>query len=370
MAHELEMRNGKASMMYVGEVPWHGLGHACSEAPTTDEAIKLAGLDWDVILQPQYRMKQTPQLEYETDELGNVVRTFLSNVGDTEITRCETKSVVRVTDNKVLGEVGPKWHPLQNKDAFKWFDPILQAKQATLETAGSLYGGKRVFILAKLSRDDSQIIGDDVVRKYVLLSNAHDGTLCVRVGFTPVRVVCNNTLSMATRSNASSLLRIKHHSSINETMEKVREIMNMADATFEATADQYRFLATKPMNLVDFKKYIELIFKPKKEDDDDVFSEMEETESDKLDTSNKRQIKEDDKRKMINKIIPFFENGKGTELKGVRGTMWGGYNALTEYLTWARGRTQDARLDQLWYGVSAKQSREALKIALTLAKTA
>ena len=106
MAHEVE------SMMYVGQTPWHGLGTKLEAAPTTREAIQAAGLDWTVAKRPMFY------------------------VGNDGITRAETFAVMRTSDNTKLGEVGRRWTPLQNEDAFAWFDPFLQAGEATLETAG------------------------------------------------------------------------------------------------------------------------------------------------------------------------------------------------------------------------------------------
>ena len=151
-------------MFSVKERPWHGLGHVIQTAPTIEEGIKLAGLDWTVDLK-----------EVAVD--GKVVQGY--------------KAAMRSSDNSCLGIVTNQYKTLQNKDAFNFFEPFLDTEQASLETAGSLKNGKRVFILAKLNRDD-MIIDDktnDRVEKYLLLSNAHDGTAAVKVGYTPIRVV-------------------------------------------------------------------------------------------------------------------------------------------------------------------------------------
>src|SRR5262249_27318291 len=147
-------------------------------------SFKQAGLDWEVELFP------------------------LFTATGQQVTH---KAVKRSTDGKVLGVVGPRWQPLQNKDAFNWFDPFLAAGQATLEAAGSLAGGTRVWVLAKLNRDPIVVVPGDEVTKYLLLSNGHDGSLAVRCGFTPIRVVCNNTLQMAHNDRVGSqLIRFTH----------------------------------------------------------------------------------------------------------------------------------------------------------------
>ena len=161
------------SMAYFGKVPWHGLGTALEEAdlyywPT---ACEKAGLAWDVELVPLV-------------------------TADTQA-KVENKAVRRTSDGRILGVVGPRFTVLQNKDAFKWFEPFLAAKEALLHTAGSLQDGSRVWVLAKLKRDPLVIAEGDEVEKFILLSHGHDGSLAVRCGFTPIRVVCQNTLSMA-----------------------------------------------------------------------------------------------------------------------------------------------------------------------------
>ena len=126
------------------------------------------------------------------------------------LAKVEHKAVRRKTDGKVLGVVGPKYHVLQNRDAFRWFEPFLAAKEAALNTAGSLAEGSRIWVLAKLNRAPLVIAQGDEIEKFILLSHSHDGRLAVRVGFTPIRVVCANTLALAHKKDASNLIRLKH----------------------------------------------------------------------------------------------------------------------------------------------------------------
>src|SRR4029077_9278151 len=132
-----------------------------------------------------------------------------------------------------------------NKDAFHWFQPFLDAREAALHTAGSLRQGSRIWVLAKLHRHPLVVAPGDEVEKFILLSHGHDGSLAVRVGFTPIRVVCQNTLSMAHGCDASRLIRVKHTREVVENLAPVRAVMDVAHAEFEATAEQYRRLARK-----------------------------------------------------------------------------------------------------------------------------
>src|SRR5262245_7622734 len=159
MAHEVE------TMAFAGQLPWHGLGVEVGEEAKHDPRIMLvnAGLDWEVGLVPLM-----------TNDKHEIV---------------DRNAVRRLSDGSILGTVGKAFVPVQNADAFEWFRPFVEAGEAAFETAGSLRSGARVWVLAKLNRDPLVVAPSDTVDKYLLLSHGHDGTLAIRVGFTPIRVV-------------------------------------------------------------------------------------------------------------------------------------------------------------------------------------
>jgi phage/plasmid-like protein (TIGR03299 family) len=258
--------------------------------------------------------------------------------------KVENKAVRRTSDGRILGVVGPRFTVLQNRDAFKWFQPFLAAKEAALHTAGSLAEGSRVWVLAKMQRDPLVIAQGDEIEKFVLLSHGHDGSLAVRCGFTPIRVVCQNTLSMAHGSAASKLIRVKHTKDVLESLASIREVMNLANAEFEATAGQYRLLARKSINQADLQKYVKRVLKV---DDGEEVS-----------TRTKNAVAE---------IVGLCESGRGNTLPSVSGTYWTAYNGVTEWLSYDRGRSQDSRLNSLWFGDSANLNRHALHTALEMA---
>ena len=313
MAHEIE------SMAYFGQLPWHGLGTALDEADLYDwhSASKKAGLDWSVALVPLI-------------------------TADTQA-KVAHRAVRRTSDNKVLGVVGPRYAPLQNRDAFGWFQPFLDAKEAALHTAGSLRGGSRIWVLAKLNRDPLVIAQGDEVEKFVLLSHGHDGSLAVRAGFTPIRVVCQNTLSMAHGSDASKLIRVKHTKDVLENLANIRAVMDLANAEFEATAEQYRLLARKSINQADLRKYVRRVLKINEEN------------------PSTRTLN------IVEEIVRLAETGRGNDLPSIRGTYWSAYNGVSEYLTYNRGRSEDNRLNSLWFGDGLSTNRYALEVALDMA---
>lgn len=317
MAHEVEQ------MFYVGEVPWHKLGHRFIEPPTLQEGLVAAGLDWQVTTEPLF--------------------TGAKEKVDAQITR-------RSSDNSILGVVGSGYHPLQNTEAFKFFEPFLESKNAALECAGSLRDGKRVFVLARIKSDPLTVKGNDIVNKYILLSNAHDGTMAVRAGFTPIRVVCANTLAMAHQEGVSTMLSIKHTKSVAENLELVQKAMNLANQSFEATAEQYRLLASREIDGKDLEKFVKLVFNtPKK---------IQEAGGDLNQIDNKR---------ILNSVTAMFEKGRGNDMKEIRGTLWAAYNAVNEYLQYERGDDDQVRLDNMWFGQSAALNRKALQAATLMA---
>ena len=262
----------------------------------------------------------------------------------------------RKDNNEILGVVGKNYKVLQNQEAFQFFQPFLDANEATLETAGSLMNGRRVWVLAKINRPDSVIVAksDDRVSKFILLSNSHDGTLAIRVGYTPIRVVCNNTLTAAIGGRSSALLRIKHMGDVVQTLNDVRDVMNLADQTFEATAEKYRILAGKEINRHDLEKYVKIVFATPKQEEEAILSGEELTSG----------------ARVMGRIVELFENGRGNDLPGVKGTMWAAYNAVTEYLQYERGQNESTRLDSLWFGAGATMNKKALQTAVDIATAA
>jgi phage/plasmid-like protein (TIGR03299 family) len=349
MAHLVE------NMLYVGAAPWHKLGVALDNPPAVAEAIRLAGLDWAVVLK-----------DLQLAETGEAV---------------DHKATVRATDGKILGVVGPRYRPLQNADAFAWFEPFLASGEASIHTAGSLAEGRRVWILAKINREPSVIAPGDEVEKFILLSNSHDGTLAVRVGFTPIRVVCHNTLSLAHGTEASKLIRIRHTESAKDTLAEVREVMNAANQTFEATADVYRQLARRPSCAADLRKYVKQVFELPAEDKDlsgksrTLLDSIIRRHGEQADLMRElmagdgvhRQATTAAEGSLLDSIIGNFEGGRGSDLPDARGSYWQAYNAVTEYLSHERGRSADSRLNGLWFGEGAAINQRALSTAVAMA---
>ena len=312
------------SMMFAqsGGIPWHGEGNPIDDNDCYDipKGITSAGMDWTVGLR-----------DLETVDTREKV---------------SHKACYRQSDNKILGIVGPRFTPVQNIDMFKWFQPFLDSKVASLHTAGSLCGGTKVWVLAKLNLDNQTIVKDDEVAPFMLLANSHDGSMAVRAGWCPIRIVCTNTLAMGISHADSKLIRIRHSAKVLENMEAVREVMDIAKHDFEATTEQYKFLASKSIHQGDIRKYVKVLLDCENVVDAELPKKTE---------------------NILSEIITLVENGRGQNNPLVKGTFWGLYNGVNEYLNYNKGRNVSNRLDNLWFGQGATLNNKALDLAIKMA---
>lgn len=308
--HEIE------SVVLKSTGAWHGLGTVVKGIMSAQECIQKAGLDWSV---------STQKIITETD-----------------IEIEEARAIVRDSDQSILGVVGSTYKPLQNSEAFDFFNPFVEAKECQFETAGSLRKGRRIWILAKLKKAPVEIVKNDAIEKYLLLSNSHDGTMAVRVSFTPIRVVCANTLAMAHNNANSQFIRITHGKKVLENLQAIREITSAADGKFEVTAEKYKFLASKQINSKDLKKYVEIILgKPAGDERANIASN-----------------------KINERIEQLFTQSPGADIPHVGGTYWAAYNAINYYLNYDIGKDQDRRVNELWFGHLNRINQAAFQYAM------
>jgi len=327
------------TMMFQGKLPWHGEGTPIDREDcfSVEKGLEKSGCDWEVHLKDLMTVdKAQSAVNYAATE-GNAFE-LKPNVSH--------RAVVRETDGSVLGVVGARYTPLQNKQAFEFFQPYLDAEEAFLHTAGSLYSGRKVWVLAQINSDSIEVVKGDEVCPFLLLSNSHDGTSAVRIGFTPIRVVCANTLSFAHSNSASKLIRIRHSGQVETNLERIRETMSLATREFEATVEQYQSLAAKQMNVADLRKFVKIVLAVDNVHDADLKTRTKNT---------------------LDQIIGLCESGQGNTLPKARGTWWSAYNGVNEYFNHVQGRNNNNRLGSLWFGVNEAKNRTALEIALEMA---
>lgn len=316
-----EIEAGVDNMLSVKETPWHGLGVILKDAPkTVEEALTIAGLNWGVERAPLVTMYN-----------GKAIKT--AGFG-----------VVRTSDEQVLGVVGSDYHPVQNAKAFKFFNPFIEQGLCTIETAGSLKGGRRVWMLARVNGTSADVVKGDEVNAYFLVSNSHDGSARVRLGFTGTRVVCMNTLTIA--HGKSALIRVAHTKNAEVALDKIQDIVDFQKRQFSGTVEKMRALARLGVTAESLRAYVERVFLPEVKN---------------------RTVADEDTQvaldKICAKVIPLFEKGRGNDRPGVKGTMWAAYNAVSEYMTWEKGRSPSTRLDSLWFGEAGKINQRAFEVA-------
>ena len=225
----IQMAANVESMFYVRETPWHGLGIKVNEAPASKEALIVAGLDWSVLQEPIYT---------ETEEL---IAGYKANVRD--------------CDRQVLGVVTDRYKVIQNTEAFAFTDSLL-GEGVRYETAGSLLGGRKVWLLAHMPHE--YIISGERISPYLLFSNTHDGSGAVRIALTPVRVVCNNTLNLAL-STAKRSWSMMHTGDIKGKIKEAKDTLFRAESYMGELGKEFENLRTKKLTDKKVMEYIEIL---------------------------------------------------------------------------------------------------------------
>ncbi len=313
--HSMHLRTPRTPSPFpaAGPSPWHKLGTELTNLATAREAIEAAGLDYTVVKKP---LKEVLELEHT------------AHVSDRWAT-------VRTDTGEVLGIVGDSYEPIQNRDAFAFFDNLVGTDEAIYDTAGALGHGEHIWILAKLP-GFIKVRGKDIVNKYLLLSNSHDGSSPVRVKLTPVRVVCNNTLSAAFQGAGE--VRIPHSSSAPKDLAQALSLLGLSNTLYgqlERTFDRMALTKITDKQLLDYVKALV----PDNEEDAD-----------------KARAKE-----IQTTCLELYESGQGAEL--ARGTLWGAFNCVTEYTDHKMEKSPEVRLASIWFGRGARLKLKAFQLA-------
>lgn len=326
---------GKAEMFYTGETPWHGLGTKLDKPQTAEEAIKEAGMDWEVVSQPVYISNNDDGLSYRSVP--------------------GKQAIVRADSGDIFNILTKSYTPLQNRDAFAFFDKVVGEGQAIYHTAGTLGGGRRVWILAQLP-GTLQVTKRDVLEKFVLLANSHDGSLAVHMKMTPIRVVCQNTLSAALEKDKGiQHFRTEHQGNLNQRIIEARGVLGLSEAYFARVMEGVNRLVATKMNQESLNAFLWELY--------ELDPEVELTDQFHL------------KQLSYNETVRLFEEGKGiADDPQVRGTAWAAYNAVTEWVDHYKPvgqsentmgdksvKVMDKRLDSAWFGSGAKVKARAWK---------
>ena len=319
MAHELEIVNGQAQMAYVGELPWHGLGTKVEADLTPDQFQKVAGLDWTVTKEKL----MTPS--------GTVVK--------------NKEALVRSSDGSILDVVGTGWNPVQNSEAFEFFHEYVMAGDMEMHTAGSLKDGQIVWALAK-TKESFELFNGDVTENYFLFSNPHQFGKAINIRMTPIRVVCNNTLTLSLSQNADQMVTVNHRKAFDA--DEVKQQMGIAREKMEQYKSMAEFLGGKRYTSDNVIQYFNEVFGvPAKE--------------------------------KVDNVVPFTSRNAKISFENLdtqpganfaQGSWWTAFNSVTHMTDHLQGRSNDGRLVSSWYGRNRKVKLNALDKALEYADAA
>jgi len=319
MAHEVEVVEGVAQMAYAGQTPWHGLGTQVSNELSPAQMQTKAGLDWTV-----------HEVESYVDFNGDKIPTG-------------QKSLIRSSDNKVLTNVGGAWNPVQNTEAFEFFSEYVLAGDMEMNTAGSLKGGRNVFALAKVNESFS-ILGEDQVDSYLLFSNPHEYGKAIDIRFTPIRVVCNNTLTFSLNTRSSNFVKLNHRTKFNADM--VKEQMGLASEKFAQYKDMAEFLSTKKFSVDALINYYAEVF-PYTHKTSEAPSTVE------------------DLSKNAQDAYAVLDTQPGANFG--EGTWWQALNSVTYLTDHKMGRNADSRMQSAWFGINQARKIKAVNKAVEYA---
>lgn len=316
MAHQVE------TMAYAGEVPWHGLGVPVSNDLTPAQMMQKAGLDWQV----------------------REVESFVEYDGKRMSTG--QKSLIRESDAKILTNVGENWNPVQNETAFEFFSEFVMNGDMEMNTAGSLRDGQMVWALAKV-KESFDLFGGDQVDSYLLFSNPHQYGKSIDIRFTPIRVVCNNTLSLSLDSKKDNSVKVGHRVQFDPS--QVKQALGIATDKLNTYKEMAEFLGSKRFTIDSYVEYLNTVF-PR--------------------TGDKRvqdkALSVDTLSRNARLAFDVVEQQPGAQF--AEGSWWQAFNSVTYVTDHVQGRNSDNRLYSSWFGGNQLRKKDALKTALEFAE--
>ena len=307
------------TMAYAGELPWHGLGVKVIDDLTPEQMMQKAGVDWSV-------------------EKQDLVTAGGSTVKSKQ-------ALVRLSDGEVLDIVGKGWNPVQNAEAFNFFEEYVRAGDMQMHTAGSLNGGKMVWALAK-TNESFELFNGDVTENYFLFSNPHEFGKAIDIRMTPIRVVCNNTLTLSLSQDSNAMLKVNHRKEFDSS--EVKEQMGIAKEKMEQYKSMAEFLGSKRYTSENIVQYFNEVYgSSAKEKVDGVFPF----------TSNNAKI-----------AMENLDTQPGANF--AQGSFWNAFNTVTYMADHVQGRETSSRMESSWYGRNRRVKLTALDKALEYAEAA
>ncbi|VVP08441.1 hypothetical protein PS870_03179 [Pseudomonas fluorescens] len=320
MAHQLEQ------MAYVGATPWHGLGSQLSPKQPLEIWQREAGMDWQIQESPAH---------FKADAIGHLgsIHSFP-----------EQKVLYRSDSKAPLPVFSQRYQVVQPREVMEFYRDLTERSGYELETAGVLKGGRKLWALARTGQSTA-LKDNDVVNGYLLLATSCDGTLATTATPTTIRVVCNNTLTIAV-NGASQAIKVPHSTRFDPRA--VKQQLGITVSQWDDFMYRMRTLAAHPVKTHEAKDYLR-----------SVLCEVQPGKPERSGLSNERALA---------KVLSLYEgHGRGGELEAAQGTAWGLLNAVTEYVDHERrARSNEYRMDAAWFGQGAVIKQHALDSALRL----
>lgn len=336
MGHNLNFNEetGKYSFYSLKEKAWHGYGQISDKELNSREVLIQAQLAYPVIKAPHiYRFASGKEI------ISN--HSFYTYREDTE---------------EILGDgLSADYHVVQNVDAFSFFDEIVKGEGIIYETAGALGRGERIFITAKLPKY-IKVGNDDVIEQYLFLSTSHDGSESITIAFTPVRIVCNNTLNAA-MSNCSNVIRIRHAAGAQAQLKEAHKIMGMVNTLSPIMEQAFNQWSKVRITDDEVQRLIQIALAPNKETLDNI-----------------REGRADDNsavyKNQVYSAFGYAMMAESQQLETTKGTLFGAYNAVTGYFQNVRNyKDADEKMNSLLCnGTAQKKAQSAFNLCAEYAK--
>ena len=327
------------TMAYAGDVPWHGLGVRVEDTMTPEEMLEAADLNWTVSKRPAYTI-DSPTWSEDVGLINAEGHHF----------------IVRDTDSKVLSACGEDYVPFQNADTFRFFKKFVSNGEMKMETAGALKGGQDIWGLAKLE-SNFELPGGDRVEGYLLIDSPHVSGKALTIMFTPIRVVCSNTMALALNCDGKRFRVLHLQAFDNEIMKAAEEALGISETKMAEFQEQTTFLSNKQAKPLDVQNFIAELFQPqlliergKIANDIPLIDEFSRTSE---------------------QVHDAIALSPGADLKSAKGTWWGALNGVSYHMDHTKReseRVKGGALYSSWLGPNAGTKRRALDLATEYAK--
>lgn len=350
MSHNLNYNSDKYSFFSVKEKAWHGLGKIVEAYPTSAEALKFAGLDYTVEKRPLFTVDGRNLAIFEDPDADEMFSGFTPDIHVPNF-----YSTLRTDSEEVLGVVGKDYKVVQNIEAFEFFDSIVGGGEGILyETAGALGKGERIFITAKLP-SYIRVGKDDLIEQYLFLTTSHDGFGSITAAFTPVRIVCNNTLNAALK-NSSGTIRIRHSSGANDRLKQAHQLMGISGRVGDEMESIFNHWSRVRISDADLKRLLQTAMAPNRE----VLDKLQKGLVDEASSVYKN---------IVDEVYSYAMTAPSQVTETAKGTLFGAYNAVTGYYQNARKfKDGEAKFKSIIEGTARLRGQSAFDLCLELSK--